>query len=269
MLYVRRWLNWLRRRGICRAGRVGPGHIDGFLAKEARRLSRSSMQHIAGTLRVFLRFLHMRGLLARDLAPLVLAPRLYALQHVPRFLGSEQLARVFAAVNVSTPVGLRDRAMLGLMVGLGLRRCEVAALRMEDLDTSCGAIRIPPAKGAVRWVRLTALEREPLDAYLKIRPLGGSDDHVFLRLLGRRGLEGISLAQVYDHIAKYVRAAGIQRGACHLFRHTFAQRLVDQGVPLPVVQMLLGHRRSQTTQIYTKVRLRALEEVAQNDSLQF
>jgi site-specific recombinase XerD len=212
----------------------------------------------------------MRGVLSRDLSVLVVAPREYALAHVPRFLDSDQVRRVLAAIDSSTPVGLRDNAMVRLMLGLGLRRCEVAALRMADVDLAAGTLRIPAAKKSrIRLMALTSFETDALKAYLKIRPAPALDDHVFLRLVGPRPLKGISRIQISKRTERYLRGAGVQHGVCHRLRHTFAHRLLSQGAPVQTVQKLLGHQWGQTTRIYSKIRLEALREVAENDSLHF
>jgi len=269
-LRLDRWVGWLRRKGVLQPRGIRPDHIDAYLSAEGRRFGRSSLQSVVGTLRVFLRFLRLRGVLSRDLSVLVIAPRRYALSHVPRFLDPDQVRRVLGRVDSSTPSGLRDQAMACLMLGLGLRRCEVAALRLGDVDLEAGVLRVPAAKSAqARSLGLTPFEVEPLRAYLKIRPPGGCDDGFFLRMVGRRRLEAISSSQISYRMVRYLRGAGIPHGGCHLFRHTLAQNLADHGAPLGVVQKILGHRWGQTTEIYTKVRLETLREVAENDSLQF
>lgn len=269
LFYLDGWVAWLRRR-IRDAKQLRPQHVDAYLAARRPRRGRSSLRALVGTLRVFLRFLRLRGILSRDLSALVVAPREYALQHVPRFLTADQTRAVLARIDSSTSAGLRDKAMVALMLGLGLRRCEVAALRLNDLDVRAGGLRVPPAKGShARSTALTPFETEPIEAYLQIRPSGGGDDRLFLRLVGRRRLEGISPSQISCRIGRYLRAAGIERGGGHRLRHTFAQHLADRGAPLEVVQKLLGHGSGQTTEIYTKVRLETLREVAENDSIHF
>lgn len=172
---------------------------------------------------------------------------------LPKSLSYEHLEKLMSMPDVATPQGLRDRAVMELIYGAGLRISEVATLRLAELDLQNSAIRVVGKREKVRWVPLPPKTAEWLVRYLAIaRPVleRRADDRVFLSDRGlplRRTTVGLKLAQ-------YARLADLPPGISpHKLRHTYAVHLLRGGADLRVVQELLGHESIATTQVYTEL----------------
>jgi integrase/recombinase XerD len=171
-----------------------------------------------------------------------------------------------AVVNVPDihePLGVRDRAMLEALYSTGMRRSELLGLKIDDLDAERGTIMIRQGKGkkdrlipigerAVAWVEKYVHE---------VRPglVTGRDDGVlFLTEMG----ESLVPEYVTHRFRKYVEAAEIgKKGSCHIWRHTMATAMLENGADVRFVQEMLGHVSLATTQIYTRVSIKKLKEV--------
>lgn len=172
---------------------------------------------------------------------------------LPKSLSYESLEKLMSVPDVTTPQGLRDRAVMELIYGAGLRISEVASLRLSELDLENGAIRVVGKREKVRWVPLPPQTAEWLARYLAIaRPAlqRRSDDRVFLSDRGlplRRTTVGLKLAH-------YAKLAELPKGISpHKLRHTYAVHLLRGGADLRAVQELLGHESIATTQVYTQL----------------
>jgi len=174
----------------------------------------------------------------------------------------EDVRRLLEAPDEGSPAGLRDRAILELLYGSGLRISELTGLDVDDLDLEGGSVRVLGKGGKEREVPLGSFGRDAVDAYLtRGRPALASvvtRGAVFLNARGGR-LSRQSCARL---LGRYVRLAGIERHVTlHTLRHSFATHLLEGGADVRVVQELLGHASVATTQIYTLVTARHLREV--------
>jgi integrase/recombinase XerD len=194
-------------------------------------------------------------------------------KHLPRtILSVPEVEAILAEADPDTPYGLRDRAMLELMYSTGMRRMEVAALALYDLDPARRLVFVREGKGAkdrVVPVGLRALAW--LDRYLtEARPLLVAVEHecLFVTDYG----EPVAPVYVALRVKKYMEHAGIHKpGAAHLIRHAAATHMYEAGADLRVIQALLGHAQLTTTQIYTHVsieHLRAVHEATHPARLQ-
>jgi len=178
-------------------------------------------------------------------------------------LTASEAEQVIQQTNVHDPLGLRDRAILETLYSTGIRRLELVSLKVWDLDLERATIAIRQGKGkkdriipigdrAAAWVRKYLDESRP---HLASEP----DDHiVFLSNAG----EPFSLDYLTEVVRGYVDAAEIgKRGACHLFRHTMATLMLEGGADIRFIQAMLGHADLKTTQIYTHVAIRQLQEI--------
>jgi integrase/recombinase XerD len=178
-------------------------------------------------------------------------------------LTANEAEQVIQQANVHDPLGLRDRAILETLYSTGIRRLELVSLKVWDLDLERATIAIRQGKGrkdriipigdrAAAWVRKYLNESRP---HLASEP----DDHiVFLSNAG----EPFSLDYLTEVVRGYVDAAEIgKRGACHLFRHTMATLMLEGGADIRFIQAMLGHADLKTTQIYTHVAIRQLQEI--------
>lgn len=223
----------------------------------------ASRQKFAGYLRQVLRFLRMRGLVERDFAGTVPLFVNYRLSTVPNHLAWSDVQRLIKAIEVDVAPGRRDRAILLLIAGLGLRPGTVRALTLEDVHWRKGELCIPRTKTR-RGINLplTGEVGEALSEYLlKERPETKLRT-VFLRhTTPHRPFSSSSAitAMIYGRLAR----AGVARakGAANLLRHSLATQLVNGGVPIKQVSDLFGHASIDTTAIYTKVDLASLSKV--------
>jgi site-specific recombinase XerD len=240
-----------------------PALLAAFIVDRCPGLARTSRRDLCGTLRVFLRYCYREGLIDHDLSAAVEMPRTYRLADVPRSISWDEVRRMLTVVDRRAIVGRRDYAILLLLVTYGLRANEVAKLTLDDIDWKRERLSIPQRK-AGHWSAypLAGVVAEAIIDYLKNGRPETSDRHVFFRTMAPR--KPISSAAISSAVAKYLRQAGVQvhRPGAHTLRHTCVQRLVDAEFSLKTVGDYVGHRSPQSTEIYTKVALTALREVA-------
>lgn len=221
-------------------------------------LARTTAQRRLSAFRSFLKHLKRQG--AGPPLDLPSTGGLRKPKSLPKSLSFDQLESLLAVPNVAEPSGLRDRAVMELIYGAGLRSSEAVGLRMEEVDLDQGALRVTGKRGKTRWVPLPDITVSWLRRYLEsARPalLKRATALVFVSDRGlpwRRTTVGLKLAQ-------YARAAGLPAGVSpHTLRHTYAVHLLKGGADLRAVQELLGHESIATTQIYTQLDLEAVRK---------
>lgn len=238
---------------------AGLRSYTGYL-RRMKKLSRASIQLALSALRTFFYFLVLEG--AMESSPAHSLNMQRQDKKLPRFLYQEEARRLVEAPDTSTLAGLRDRAILELIYGSGLREAEAAALNVGDIDFRYGYVTVLGKGSRLRKEPVGGEANKALKAYLKARSEQGipSDAEAPL-FLNQRG--GRLTARSYQNIvAKYARQAGLMKDISpHGLRHSFATHLLDNGADIRAVQELLGHASVTTTQIYTHVssaRLRAV-----------
>jgi len=217
-----------------------------------------SIARLSSALRQFLGFLRMEGDGSAGPETVVRSPRPPRI--LPKTLTEAQVEALLSAPDVSTPLGVRDRAWLELLYASGLRVSELAQIPALSVFLDEGFLKVmgkgrkerlvPFGEGAEHWMR----------AWLRLRP--GLRPRTEALFVGRLG-EPITRQHLWRLIKDYASKAGIPRAAVspHVMRHAFATHLLDHGADLRSVQAMLGHADISTTQIYTHVhqaRLRAL-----------
>jgi site-specific recombinase XerD len=245
---------------------LSPVVVSGFFTDRTRGLHRTRVRDRCGIVRVFLRYLHRQGLLARDLSGTVEAPPVYRLATIPRSITWDEVRRMLDTVDPRTVVGRRDYAMLLLLVTYGLRAREVAGLTLDDVDWRHDRLRVPERKaGHSTAYPLSLLVGQAILAYLKAGRPTTASRRIFFRTLAP--CEPITHSAVSCRAAHYLRQAGIvvPRPGSHTLRHTCVQRLVDAGWPLKPIGDYVGHRSPSSTEIYSKVAVEALRDVAYGD----
>jgi len=171
--------------------------------------------------------------------------------------------KVLAAVDVREPMGIRDRAILETLYSTGIRRMELIGLALTDLDTERGTLLVRQGKGKKdRMVPIGERAIAWLEKYLaEVRPelaVPPDDGTIFLTNMG----EALSPNRLTQLVRGYEDAADIgKRGACHLFRHTMATLMLENGADIRFIQQMLGHVSLTSTQIYTQVSVKKLKEV--------
>jgi len=240
--------------------------LAAFVVDTAPKLARTGKRDLCGMIRVFLRFCYRQQVISKDLSAAVEMPQFYRLADVPRSITWDEVRRMLEAVDRRTALGRRDYAILLLLVTYGLRAHEVARLTLDDIDWKRERLQIPERK-AGHWTAypLANVVAEGLIAYLRSGRPETPDRHVFFRVLAPRS--PITNGAVSATVAKYLRKAGVQvrRAGAHTLRHTCVQRLIDAEFPLKTIGDYVGHRSPQSTEIYSKVAIAALREVAMGD----
>jgi len=200
-------------------------------------------------------FMLDRGLVERNPAALVPGPR--QVRTLPATLSEPEMEELFDRPVVADPRRLRDRALLELLYGCGLRASEACGLRIADVDADEGTVRVTGKGGKERVVPLGGAAADALGRYLRTgRPRLGrpATDRVFLSVRGRP----LGPTDVRRALRRELDAAGLAQRPPHALRHTFATHLLEHGADLRSIQELLGHASVGTTQVYTHVSVRHL-----------
>lgn len=242
---------------------VGSANIEGFMRQVGRRVSRASLQHAVAHLRSFLRFLAGRELIARGLDTQIDTPRLYRGERLPRALPWDTVRALLAEIDRTTVMGRRDYAMFLLIITYGLRACEVAQLRLDDIQWRAEQLRI--ARPKTRSRLLLPLTREVgacLVDYLRHGRPATTRREVFLRVRAPSG--PIRPTAVTEAFQGWVRRSGlpIPYHGPHCLRHSLAVHLLRQGAPLKTIGDLLGHRSIESTCVYLRLHVEDLRDVA-------
>jgi integrase/recombinase XerC len=254
----------LEGRGLESPGEVKPLHLRRFLRSlDDRGLARSTIQRKLSAARSFFKHLERAGEV--DVHPATGLRQARGSRPLPACLDQGEIEALLAAPDPTTPLGLRDRALLEVMYSAGTRAAETVGLDRTDISFDRSGSGVARVRGKGRKERLAPLGShagKALDAYLsdpaRPRAKGAAPDAVFLNQNGGR-LTTRSLERI---VYKAVLAAGISRRATpHTLRHSFATHLLDNGCDLRSVQELLGHAHLTTTQIYTHVSVERLREV--------
>lgn len=213
-------------------------------------------------IRLFFRWLTKSNYLPGNPASEIELPKLP--MRLPRaVLAEKEAEQVLAQPDLGTPLGLRDRAILETFYSTGIRRRELARLKLYDLDFTRGALMVREGKGKKdRVVPLGERSIAWIEKYLSdVRPslvIGSDDGTLFLAVRG-----GPLNPDVLSAMARgYIDSSGIgKKGSCHLFRHTAATLMLEGGADVRYVQEMLGHAGLDTTQIYTRVSITKLKAV--------
>jgi site-specific recombinase XerD len=265
--HLARFEAYLVRIGVAELAEVSPAILTAFVAERAASgVSKTFVRDGCGVLRVFLRYAHREGVIASDLSGVMDRPQSYRLSTIPRSITWEEVGRVLAGVDQRTSAGRRDWAILLLLVTYGLRSREVAALTLDDIDWKRERLRVPERKaGHSTAFPLTASVGEALIGYLRDGRPQTESRRVFFRAAAP--VEPIGPAAISSRARHYLIKAGIDvpRPGSHTLRHTCVQRLVDADFSLKTIGDFIGHRSAKSTEIYSKVAIEPLREVALGD----
>jgi integrase/recombinase XerD len=267
--YVRelnRLADFLKRVGVTSLSELSPQLLSSFVVETAPQFARNTRRDLCGVIRTFLRFLYRERILAEDLSVTFEVPKLFRLSNVPRSITWGEVRRVLEVVDRRTVRGRRDYAILLMLVTYGLRACEVAKLTLDDIDWNHERFQIPDRKaGNCTAYPLARVVAEALINYLKNGRPETTERWFFLRVVAPQGPLGSG--GVAASVALYLQKAGIKvhRAGSHTLRHTCVQRLIDAEFPLKTIGDYVGHRRPQSTEVYTKVAIETLREVAMGD----
>jgi integrase/recombinase XerC len=221
--------------------------IRAYLAHLGRRkLSRSSMARYLSTLRSFFKYLMREGVVEANPARMVATPKRE--KHLPSVMQPSDVALLMEQPDLSTPLGLRDRAFLELLYGSGLRISELVGVEIDDLEMNARLVKVRGKGSKERIVPFGSKAEEAIRAWLAMREANDDEPAVFINYRGDR----ITTRSVRRLFEGYVRAAALRAGISpHTMRHSFATHLLNAGADLRGIQELLGHASLSTTQKYT------------------
>jgi site-specific recombinase XerD len=264
--FLRVFEAYLNRVGVRRLEELSPAVLSAFVTEESRRRGKTSMTGMCSTVRVFLRYIHRERLIGRDLSQAMEGPRKYRLSNVPRSITWDEVRRMLESVDRRCAVGKRDYAILLLLVTYGLRAREVSALALDDIDWERERLLVPERKaGHCTAYPLSAVVGEALLEYLKHARPQTKQRQIFFRVLAP--WRPMNWQAISNRATHYLRKAGVRvrRPGSHTLRHTCVQRLIDAEFPLKTIGDYVGHRSPSSTEIYTKVAIESLREVALGD----
>jgi integrase/recombinase XerD len=266
--YLRTFVAWADSKGLRQPSDVTPSELECYRAAAATRrhglpppLAVGSQIQALLAVKRFCAWCALAGVMGTDSAASFALPR--RLPQLPRaVLSAREAEAVLARPNVATPCGIRDRAMLETLYSTGIRRGELIGINCQDVDAERGTLWIRRGKGGRQRVvpvgrrSLLWIERYRTGARARFTPQ--PDGTLFLNRRGRPlGAEHVS-----DTVRGYVRAASLGKtGSCHLFRHTMATLMLENGADVRFIQAILGHAQLSTTALYTHVAIGALQAV--------
>lgn len=225
--------------------------------------SKKSSARKLAAVRSFFKYLVKRKTVHFNPSLNVVTPRIP--KKLPVFLDEESIDRLMSLPDISTTQGLRDRAILEMLYGTGIRLSELIKLELPDLDFHNETIKIFGKGGKHRIVPIGRKAKEALKKYLRVRDTLFSDesnpkDKRFV-FLSSRGLR-IYPKAVYLIVNKFIgQVSELERKSPHVLRHTFATHLLNRGADLRAVKELLGHESLSTTQLYTHVSIGRLKRI--------
>ena len=227
-------------------------HLQDFLKHIAELgMSSSSQARIISGIKAFYKYALIENISTLNPSVLLDAPKLK--KSLPDVLHFDEIEKILAAIDLSTPEGTRNKAIIETLYSCGLRVTELVELRISQLFLETGFIRVigkgnkqrlvPIGGDAIKYINLY---RENIRVHIPVKP--GNEDYLFLN---RRGTK-LSRIMIFLIIKELVHKAGIKKTISpHTFRHSFASHLVEGGADLRAVQEMLGHESITTTEIYT------------------
>lgn len=245
--------------GTVRLDHVSPATVAAFVTGQSRVYAAGSMKPVTVALRSLLRYLFVTGLTGRDLSPSVPSVAGWRLSGLPRGAGDGDLAAMLAGCDRSAVTGARDFAVLMLMSRLGLRACEVARLRLDDLDWRAGELAVRGKGGRADRLPLPADVGAAVAGYLRLRRPSSAFREVFLRAFGPDAPMSRTAAVKVPRRA--AARAGLPAVGAHRLRHRAATLVVNNGGSLAEAAQLLRHGSETVTAIYAKVDRTALSAV--------
>ena len=257
--------DYLKQESIC-LSEIKINDIDIFLAQYNSSYAPQTQRHNRSFVRGFLRYLyHVRKIVHRDLAPLLVGAPLYAQAKPPKFLRPHQVQRLFASLRNSSSWDLRANAMLHLAFSLGLRPKEISLLSLDDISFRQAEVSLQDRKSANPIkLPLPGSTVKAIGAYIVGARAKSEERSLFLKFNAPYG--PVSPSTVCNDIGTCMRKANLDSSAYWL-RHTYAQSLLENGASIFEIKEMLGHDRIQTTQGYLHIHTTLMREVLFDETL--
>ena len=236
----------------CESAKVTSRQITEYLGFVTENgLSKRSTARLLSSLRSFFDWCVQEGEVKENPCDRVDAPKLG--KYLPAVLSLQEVEAILESVDLKKPFGKRDRAILEVLYGCGLRVSEAANLRISHVYLDEGFVNVIGKGDKQRLVPMGEVAADAIRAYLPDRPDPAErkyDDYLFLNRFGTP----LSRISIFNLVKDQAMAAGIQKEISpHTFRHSFATHLIENGADLRIVQEMLGHESILTTEIYTHI----------------
>ncbi len=239
--------------------------LRNFVLERSQSTGWAATKSCTTALRMFLRFLTSEGLCRTSLLGAIPVIAHWRLSSLPKYLLPEDVERVIDSCDLSFALGKRDRAILLLLARLGLRAGDIVKLRLHDIDWKDSWVQVSGKNRRQTQLPLSQEVGEAIVSYVQDSRPCTQSDALFLRSRAPHR-EFASHAAVSVLVARAMRRAGIEpsaRGAAHLLRHSLASTMLRQGASLQQISTLLRHQSIDTTQIYAKIDVTVLQQIAQ------
>ena len=261
---LKKYGRFLERQKIKNFGQVTRELISKFLFSEKEvGLQAPSIARELVSIKILHRFLAREKRISEDVTSVMPLPKLW--KRLPTFLTQKEVESILKAPNARTVTGARDRAILELLYGCGIRVSELVNLKKDDVNLEAGFLKCTGKGDKERIVPLGRIAKEAVESYLnRVRKDStvGASHALPLLFVSRKKKEKITRQFVWSLVKTYARRARISKTITpHTFRHSYATHLLEGGADLRVVQELLGHADISTTQIYTHVSKDRLKSV--------
>ncbi|MFC1851647.1 site-specific tyrosine recombinase XerC [candidate division CSSED10-310 bacterium] len=267
--HLEQFCRWFEERGISHPGHVTPKNIAAYCSflifyrkSDGGGLTTSTRIQRLSVIRMFYRWLLKQKFILDDPTGDIVLPR--CSPQLPKsILTPKEVDRILQQPNIRRPVGIRDRALLETLYSTGMRRSELANLKTSDLKLSSGIVFVRRGKGRKdRVVPIGEIASQWLKRYLSdARPILNKGDVKEILFLSYQG-KPLTPDRITGITRFYCQASGVQKsGACHIFRHSMATGMLENGADIRYIQEILGHVHLRTTQIYTHVSIRSLKEI--------
>ena len=234
----------------CRPEKTSPDEISSYLAG-CPDISKRSQARRLSALRSFFSWMLAEGLIQENPCDRTDSPKIG--RYLPEVLSVDEVDAILESIDLSTWQGVRDKALLEILYGCGLRVSEASELKMSSLYLDEGFIRVHGKGDKERLVPIGEPASDAITAYMQYRPYpadSASEDILFLNRHGKQ----LSRISIFKMVKKQALIADVRKEISpHTFRHSFATHLIENGADLRVVQEMLGHESIITTEIYTHI----------------
>ena len=239
---------------------VNQADIQQYLAFKFPQSKPRSISRLIASLRRFYRYALRESLISLDPTLQIESPKLP--RSLPKSLNEQEVSDLLNAPDINQPIGLRDRAMLELLYASGLRVSELVTVKVNEVSTQDGVVRVTGKGSKTRLVPMGQEAASWIDQYLNYARPEILQQKLCEALFVTNRADMMTRQAFWYLIKRYALQAGIHKHMSpHVLRHAFATHLLNHGADLRVVQMLLGHSDISTTQIYTHVARERLKQL--------
>lgn len=266
--HLKRFLSWCDLRSIKQACQITHTLIERYhkdlyhQRHKDKPLAPAYIGRHLVSIRCFFAYLKSSGSISYDPAQKIKLPK--KMKTIPyQILSQEEIEEIFAQVDTTELLGVRDRVILEIFWATGIRLNELCRLLVEDIDIEQKTVHICSfSSRKERTVPITTSAQKWLETYLsQVRPKLVRQENQRALLVGRYG-STLNHVTVAERVKHYLKKAEIKKpGACDIFRHSLATAMLENGADIRHIQHILGHLNLSSTQIYTKVSIRKLKEV--------